>query len=68
MKIFICPSCGRMTVGSRKKELFCSKCNETAMICTKISFEKYSKMNELQRKNYAESWLYIHKTASGKAT
>lgn len=66
MKIFICPGCGRMTVGSRKKEMFCSKCDETEMVCAKITFEKYTKMDEQQRTDYAESWLYIHNAAKRK--
>lgn len=63
MKIFICPGCGRMTVGSRKKEIFCSKCNEAAMVPAKITFESYAQMDEQQRQNYADSWLYIHRSA-----
>lgn len=63
MKVFICPDCGRMTVGSRKKEVLCSKCNETVMISTKIAFEKYAQMDEQQRCDYAQSWLYIHNAA-----
>lgn len=66
MKIFICPKCGRMTVASRKKELFCSKCDEAEMVCAKLTYEQYMEMNEEQRKDYAESWLYIHKAAKRK--
>ncbi len=61
MKIFICPSCGRMTAASRKKEVYCSKCEETLMERAKLTFENYTQMDDQQRKNYSESWLYIHK-------
>jgi len=60
MKIFICPKCGWLTVASRKKEVFCSKCKEVSMEKVKLTFEQYTEMDEQQRKNYADSWLYIH--------
>lgn len=66
MKIFICPSCGRMTAASRKKEVFCSKCDEMPMERAKLTFEKYTEMDDKQRKDYSDSWLYIH--AAGKRT
>lgn len=62
MKIFICPNCGRLTAASRKREVFCSKCDEEPMERVKLTFEKYTKMDERQRKDYSESWLYIHGT------
>lgn len=60
MKIFICPSCGRMTAASRKKEVNCSKCNEAPMERAKLTFEKFAEMDEKQRKDYSDSWMYIH--------
>ena len=60
MKIYLCPGCGRMTAASRKKEVYCSKCNEVLMERVKLTFEKYTEMDEQQRKDYAQSWLYIH--------
>lgn len=66
MKVFICPSCGRMTVGSRKKEVSCSKCNEENMERAKISFQQYTAMDEQKRRDYSESWLYIHNAAKRK--
>lgn len=29
------------------------------MVPSKLTFAKYSEMNEQQRKDYVESWLYI---------
>lgn len=29
------------------------------MILSKLSFSQYSEMDEQQRKDYSESWLYI---------
>jgi hypothetical protein len=49
-----------MTTASRKREVFCSKCDELAMERTKLSFDKYAKMDEIQRQDYSKSWLYIH--------
>ncbi len=62
MKIFICPGCGRMTAASRKKEVFCSRCNELPMERSRITFEKYAAMDDKQRIDYARSWMYIHAT------
>lgn len=31
------------------------------MIPSKLTFAKYTEMDEQQRKDYSESWLYIHK-------
>lgn len=64
MKIFICPTCGRLTAASRKKEVCCSKCSERPMERAKLTFEAYTAMDDKQRKDYSESWLYIH--AAGK--
>lgn len=59
MKVFICPECGSITTVSRRKEIFCHKCGGTKMILSKLSFSQYSEMDEQQRKDYSESWLYI---------
>ena len=53
-----------MTAASRKKEVFCSKCGELPMERARITFEKYAAMDDRQRVDYAESWMYIH--AAGK--
>lgn len=61
MKVFICPGCGSITTVSRRKEVICYKCEGLKMVASKLSFAQYSEMNEQQRKDYAESWLYIRK-------
>lgn len=61
MKVFICPNCGRLTTASRRKEVTCMKCEGVVMARAKITFTKYAEMDEQQRKDYSDSWLYIHK-------
>lgn len=36
------------------------------MIPAKLTFAKYSEMDEQQRKDYSESWLYIRNHTSGE--
>ena len=64
MKIFICPNCGRLTAVSRKKEVNCFKCGGSPMERAKLTFEAYTEMDDRQRKDYSDSWLYIR--AAGK--
>ncbi len=59
MKVFICPECGSITTVSRRKEIYCHKCGGTIMLPSKLTFSQYSEMDEQQRKDYSESWLYI---------
>ena len=66
MKMFICPGCGRITAASRKKEVFCSRCGELPMEKAKLTFEKYTEMDEKQRNDYIESWLYIRNAGKGR--
>ena len=37
----------------------CYKCEGMQMLPSKLSCAKYSEMDEQQRNDYAESWLYI---------
>ena len=67
MKIYICPGCGRMTAVSRKIEVACSHCKERPMERVKLTFESYTQMDDRQRKDYADSWLYIHKNHKGES-
>ena len=60
MKVYICPECGWMRVVSRRKQVECYKCGQWQMSSVKLDFLKYTEMNEEERKNYAEGWLYIH--------
>ncbi len=66
MKVFICPECGSITTVSRRKEVFCHKCGGTKMVPCKLSFTKYCDMDEQQRKDYSESWLYIRNRAGNE--
>ncbi len=61
MKVFICPECGGMTAVSRRKQLFCHKCSGVQMVSPRLTYSKYIEMDGRQRKDYAESWLYIRK-------
>lgn len=67
MKVFICPKCGSITTVSRRKEVFCHKCGGTQMIPSKLTFAKYTQMDEQQRKDYSEGWLYIRNHTSGES-
>lgn len=60
MKVFICPKCGWVRTVSRRKEVECYKCDNREMLQAKISFLEYSKMSEQQRKDYVDSWMFIH--------
>lgn len=66
MKVFICPNCGSITTVSRRKEVMCCKCEGIQMIPSKLTFAKYIGMDEQQRKNYAESWIYIRNRSNGE--
>ncbi len=66
MKVFICPACGSITTVSRRKEMFCHKCQGTKMVPSKLTFSKYTEMNEQERKDYSESWLYIRNHTKGE--
>ena len=54
MKVYICPKCGWIRTVSRRNE---------KMVLAKIPYEKYGKMSEKERKDYSESWLYIHRNS-----
>lgn len=66
MKVFICPECGSITTVSRRKEVECYRCGGAEMVPSKLTFAKYSEMDEQQRRDYAESWLYIRRHKSKK--
>lgn len=61
MKVYICPSCGWLRAVSRRKDVQCFKCGELDMELTKMTYEKYAFLNESERQDYADSWMYIHK-------
>ncbi len=60
MKIYICPGCGWLRAVSRRKNVECYKCGESNMELTRMTYEKYAFLDEEGRKDYAESWMYIH--------
>ena len=60
MKVFICPKCGWVRTVSRRKQVECYKCKNQEMMQAKVSFLDYSKMGEQQRKDYVESWMFLH--------
>lgn len=61
MKVYICPGCGWIRVVSRRKNVECFKCGEHEMALTKLSYKKVGHMSEEERKDYARSWLYLHR-------
>lgn len=61
MKVYICPNCGWLRAVSRRKDVECFKCGEKQMELTKMTYEKYAFLNEKERQDYSESWMYIHK-------
>ena len=56
MKVYICPKCGWIRTVSRRNEVECFKCGNEKMVLAKIPYEK-------ERKDYSESWLYIHRNS-----
>lgn len=61
MKVYICPGCGWIRVVSRRKNVECFKCGGREMALTKLSYKKVFRMSEEERKDYAKSWLYLHR-------
>lgn len=61
LKVYICPDCGWLRTVSRRKEVECHQCGNTQMELTKLEYERYAQMSETERKDYADSWRYIHK-------
>lgn len=61
MRVYICPNCGWIRTVSRRKTVECFQCGEPDMSLARLSFLDYSEMDEEQRDNYVQSWLFIHK-------
>ena len=68
MRVYICPDCVWMRTVSRRKTVECFKCGQKQMVLSKLSFLEYSDMSEQQRKDYSESWLFIHRKDASKNT
>ncbi len=61
MKVYICPECGWLRAVSRRKDVECFKCGEPNMVLTRIDYKRFAFLGEEERRNYSESWMYIHK-------
>jgi len=66
MRVYICPECGWMRTVSRRKEVECYKCGCKQMSVSKLTYLEYTQMDEKKRKDYSDSWLYIHNCKKGK--
>lgn len=66
IKVYICPECGWMRMVSRRKEVECHRCGVKQMACTNLTMKNFTDMNEQERSNYSEGWLYIHKRKGSK--
>ena len=60
IKIYICPECGWMRTVSRRKIVECYQCDCKEMVQTKLTYDRYARMTDQERKDYIESWMYIH--------
>ncbi len=67
IRLFICPNCGWVRTVSRKSKVECFKCNGKQMIPSKLEYIKFVEMSEKERKDYVDSWMYIHKNKKGEA-
>lgn len=64
LKIYICPLCGATRIISNNHDSFCAACNNTAMVCTDLPYEKYVNMDSVERKQYTSLWLANAKKAN----
>lgn len=62
IRLFICPNCGWLRTVSRRANVECFKCSESLMVPVKLEYSRYIHMTEQERKDYADSWMYIHKS------
>ncbi|MCC8151785.1 MAG: DNA-directed RNA polymerase subunit M [Lachnospiraceae bacterium] len=61
IRLFICPKCGWVRTVSRKSNVECFKCEDVRMIPSKLEYAKFVEMSEQERRDYVDSWMYIHK-------
>ncbi len=57
IRVYICPKCEAIKVGSRRKKVVCYYCGETPMLITELEFLKYSEMLPEERQEYAREWM-----------
>ena len=66
IKVYICPECGWMRMVSRRKEVECHRCGVEQMTLCNLTMAKYTGMNEQERQDYSDAWLYIHNRKGNK--
>lgn len=64
IKLFICPNCGWIRTVSRRVEVECFKCSDVKMIPSKLDYTQFVQMSAQERKDYVDSWMYIHQKHS----
>ena len=60
IKLYICPKCGWVRLVSRRSEVECFQCMNQQMLPAKLEYVRYTQMNEQERQDYVDSWMYIH--------
>lgn len=60
IRVYICPKCGWIRTVSRRKDVECFKCGEPQMTLTKLDYVKYVNMEQKERDDYADGWMYIN--------
>ncbi len=60
IKLYICPKCGWIRTVSRRAEVECFRCQNEPMKQLKLDYRTYTKMSDAERKDYVDSWMYIH--------
>ena len=61
IRLFICPKCGWLRTVSRRSGVECFKCEDVEMQPVKLEYSRYVNMSEQERKDYVDSWMYIHR-------
>lgn len=61
IKLFICPNCGWIRTVSRRAGVECFKCKGQQMNSLKLEYSRFVEMTSQERKDYVDSWMYIHK-------
>ena len=55
LKIYICPRCYNIRMVSKKTNAVCLHCNQQLKQCD-ISYEKYTTLDDGERKEYVSLW------------
>ena len=64
IRVYICQKCGWIRTVSRRKDVECFKCGVQKMTLTKMEYEKYIELDQKERTDYADGWLYINSRAA----